>query len=161
MKNFTVILSILFSTVAFAQTELNTTACVPLQQGTIPFLIQGAKVDSQFILGGLLPKSSRFAGTYGVSKLANDRSLYPAKKTFTKTSANGSLTFSTFEEPNVIQGWLQLSSQIVNQIMNGTQLELMKTCVKSISIEASFNESKVPLIYLQLDNGSTIGPIYF
>ncbi|MBU6153431.1 MAG: hypothetical protein KGP28_03930 [Bdellovibrionales bacterium] len=45
--------------------------CVPLQNGTIPFTVQGAAINGAVILGGMMPMNSLRPGTYGQAMIGN------------------------------------------------------------------------------------------
>ena len=159
MNTLIMLLGFLAGSTSFADSG----GCVSLQAGSFPFLIKAAVVHDSAILAGEIPKSSARSGKYGKVIMSNDRALYPASRVLSKQSANGIFSLAFFQNENVIQGWLQLSNDILGKIMNSSANPL---CIMEVALDAKLKSETLDStiidhadLYLKLNNGSVIGPI--
>jgi hypothetical protein len=163
--------------------------CVPLQNGSIPFTVQGATITSAVILGGQMPMNSLRPGSYGQAVIGSSGMGGQGMIQYApfQTYAGGiQLTASAGGGQGMISGMINLSQTTLYQVLGlaanlGAFQNPQQTmpnqgfnnvCVSSLAIHvvhqafmtgfAGMGQIYSAQVYLYLNNSQMpIGPITF
>ena len=150
--------------------------CIPLQNGSLPFTIQGAAVSGALILGGVLPMNSLHPGTYGQALMGGSNygsqgmiqysPFQSSAGTIQITAAGGqgqgqgmvsgmiNLSQTTLYQVLGIAANMGAYQQYPNQVPNQypTNMNYSNVCVSSIAVH---------IVHQVMSNGFTgVGQIY-
>jgi hypothetical protein len=95
--------------------------CIPLQNGSIPFTVQGAAINGAVILGGAMPANSLRPGTYGQAMIGNSgmgggQGMIQYAP-FQSSAGAIQLTASAGGQQGMVSGMINLSQTTLYQVL--------------------------------------------